>query len=324
MRGPADPQATQRSGSRNTRRNRLPPLVRGSYRRVAPLVCASSRARNSPRPVPRSLPVKNGSKIRSRCCTAMPGPAVGHFEKRAAPWRPGVRRAARWCRCPARSSRISPRSRTGSRRSGAAATGRPALRRRRAATRWRGARAESAWWRRTRRGTREPGRQARRVRAANSRGAPSTCTFSMIWRTRSPLVRMISVRRLSSSESDGRFAQQLRRVAHGADGIADLVRDAGRQAAEPRELGLLDLRGEQLGVFEEHDDRRGIRAAERGEMRLDHVAAIGRHEGLRGRGRRRGALRARSRVDRAAAARPRPAARPDRRCDRRAAARRIR
>ena len=66
--------ATQRSGSRNTMRNRLPPLVRGSYRRVAPLVCASSRARNRPRPVPRSLPVKNGSKMRSRCCGAMPGP----------------------------------------------------------------------------------------------------------------------------------------------------------------------------------------------------------------------------------------------------------
>ena len=149
-------------------------------------------------------------------------------------------------------------------------------------------------------------------------------TFSMIWRTRSPLVRTISVRRLSSSDSDGGFAEQLRGVAHGADGIADLVRDAGGQPAERRELRLLDLRREQLGVLEEHDDRRGLGAAERREMRLDHVAAVGRDEGLRRRGRRRRALRARSRVDRAAAARPRRAARPDRRCGRRAAARRIR
>ena len=56
-----------------------------------------------------------------------------------------------------------------------------------------------------------------------------------------------------------RFAEQLRRVAHGADGIADLVRDARRQPAEARELRLLDLRGQQLRVFEEHDDRRGFR-----------------------------------------------------------------
>ena len=144
-------------------------------------------------------------------------------------------------------------------------------------------------------------------------------TFSMIWRTRSPLVRTISVSRLSSADSDGGFAEQLRGVAHGAHRVADLVRDAGRQPAEPGELGLLDLGRQQFGVFEEHDDRRGLRAAERREMRLDHVAAVGRDEGLRwaaGIARR---AAARSRVDRAAAATLRRAARPDRRCDRRAA-----
>ena len=149
-------------------------------------------------------------------------------------------------------------------------------------------------------------------------------TFSMIWRTRSPLVRTISVRRLSSADSDADSAEQLRRVAHGADGIADLVRDAGGKSPEPRELGLLDLRGQQFGVFEEHDDRRRLGTAERGEMRLDHVAAVGGDEGVRGRRGAGGALPARSRVDRAAAARLRRAARPDRRCGRRAAWRRIR
>ena len=78
-----------------------------------------------------------------------------------------------------------------------------------------------------------------------------------------------------------RLAEQLRGVAHGAHGIADLVRDARGQPAERRELRLLDLGREQLGVFEEHDDRRGFRAAERREMRLDHVAAVGRDERVR-------------------------------------------
>ena len=79
-------------------------------------------------------------------------------------------------------------------------------------------------------------------------------------------------------------------MAHGAQGIADLVRDARGQPAETGELGLLDFRGEQLGVFQEDDDRRRFAAAERCEVRLDHMAAIGRHERLRGRRRVRGAL----------------------------------
>src|SRR5207253_9925009 len=46
-------QLSQRRGSANTSRNTLPPPPRGSYRSVAPFAWASSRARNSPRPVPR-------------------------------------------------------------------------------------------------------------------------------------------------------------------------------------------------------------------------------------------------------------------------------
>ncbi len=57
-----------------------------------------------------------------------------------------------------------------------------------------------------------------------------------------------------------------------------------------RELGLLDLGGQQLGVLEEHDDGRGLSAAQRSEVRLDDVAAIGGDEGMRGRGGRGGAL----------------------------------
>ena len=115
-------------------------------------------------------------------------------------------------------------------------------------------------------------------------------TFSMIWRTRSPLVRMISVSRLSSSDSVADSASSCAAWLMAPTGIADLVRDAGREAPQSRELGLLDLGGQQLGVLEEHDDGRGFGAAERGEVRLDDVAAIGGDEGVRGRGRRGSAL----------------------------------
>src|SRR5579862_9486376 len=66
-------QASQRRGSANTKRKMLPPPCLGSYNRVAPFVCASSRARNRPRPVPRP-PLKNGSKMRSACSGFTPAP----------------------------------------------------------------------------------------------------------------------------------------------------------------------------------------------------------------------------------------------------------
>ena len=53
---------------------------------------------------------------------------------------------------------------------------------------------------------------------------------------------MISVRRTSSSVSAARFAQQLRRMAHGADRVANFVRDTRAQAPERCELGLLHAR----------------------------------------------------------------------------------
>ncbi len=158
------------------------------------------------------------------------GAAVGHFEERPR----GRGHAAhaqlddlgvRFLR-----RRTSRRSRTGSRRSGAAATGRPGLPRRRAARKstvrsglicmvaQNSSRKPSSQVPSTRRSGREFSRRAMDM------------TFSMICRTRSPLVRMISVSRLSSAESYADFAQQLRRVAHGADRVADLVRDAGATA----------------------------------------------------------------------------------------------
>ena len=133
--------------------------------------------------------------------------------------------------------------------------------------------------------SRKPSSQAVSIRRSGrefSRRAMDM-TFSMICRTRSPLVRTISVSRLSSSDRDRGFREQLRRMAHGAHGIADLMGDARGKPAEPGQLGLLDLGGQQLGVFEENDDRRRFATTERREVRLDDVAAIGGDEGLRGR-----------------------------------------
>ena len=99
--------------------------------------------------------------------------------------------------------------------------------------------------------------------------------------TRSALVRMISVRRRSSLGELRRFRQQLARMAHGADRIADLVRDAGAQPAEGREFGLLDLLLDQARVLEEDQHRaRGSDVAERREVRADHARAVGGDEGL--------------------------------------------
>jgi hypothetical protein len=67
-------------------------------------------------------------------------------------------------------------------------------------------------------------------------------------------------------------------VAHRADGVPDLVRDAGRQPAERGQLGLLHALGEPAGVLEEHDQRRGPAAAERREVGLDFPAAVGRDD----------------------------------------------
>ena len=73
--------------------------------------------------------------------------------------------------------------------------------------------------------------------------------------TRSPLLVMMSVRRRSCGDSVGRLGQQLRRMAHRADRVADLVRDARAQPAERGELRLLHALGDQRRVLQE-DQRR--------------------------------------------------------------------
>ena len=65
-------------------------------------------------------------------------------------------------------------------------------------------------------------------------------------------------------------------------GIADLVRDAGGEAAQRRELGLLDPRGQRAGVLEEDQHRRGLGGSERREVRLDAARPVGGGEGARG------------------------------------------
>src|SRR5207249_2982241 len=76
-----------------------------------------------------------------------------------------------------------------------------------------------------------------------------------------------------------RFGEQLPGVAHGAHGVANLVGDAGAQASEGRELGLLDLLGDEARVLEKNQHRRRARGAERGEVRPDHPPAVGGYEG---------------------------------------------
>ena len=103
----------------------------------------------------------------------------------------------------------------------------------------------------------------------------SCSTLSMIVLTRSPLLVMMSVSRRSCVDSVGDFGQQLRGVAHRADRVADLVRDAGAEPAERGELRLLHALDDQRRVLEE-DQRRSLAAAvERHEVRLDQAAAVG-------------------------------------------------
>ena len=103
----------------------------------------------------------------------------------------------------------------------------------------------------------------------------SCSTLLMMVLTRSPLLVMMSVRRRSCGRQRGDSRQQLRRVAHRADRIADLVRDAGAEPAERGELRLLDALGDQRRVLEE-DQRRALAAAvERDEVRLHQAAAVG-------------------------------------------------
>ena len=54
------------------------------------------------------------------------------------------------------------------------------------------------------------------------------------------------------------FSEQLRRMTHGAHGIADLMGDARGKPAEPGQFGLLDLGGQEVRVFEENDDRQKV------------------------------------------------------------------
>ena len=80
----------------------------------------------------------------------------------------------------------------------------------------------------------------------------SCSTLLMMVLTRSELLRMMSVSRRSSGPHVGTFGEQLAGVAHGADGIADFMRDAGGQPAERRELALLHALGQETRVFEEN------------------------------------------------------------------------
>ena len=70
---------------------------------------------------------------------------------------------------------------------------------------------------------------------------------------------MMSVSRRSSGADSRAFGEQLTRMAHRADGIADFVRDARGQAAERGELALLHALGHEAGVLEKNQRRARVR-----------------------------------------------------------------
>ena len=236
---------------------------------------------NRPRPVPPFEPVKNGSKIRSAsgCCDA--GAAVDDLEERplrgarCAPVRSstGASLSSRrpylsafshrfhsiWCRCEG-STRTSRSAARPSRRIARSSTSRSG-----------GTRA--------RKSASHAFSSMRSGRVVSRRDSCSTLLMMVL--TRSPLLVMMSVRRRSWRRQLGRLRQQLRGMAHRADRVADLVRDAGAEPAERRELRLLHALDDQRGVLEEYQRRPLAAAVERDEMRLDQAAAVGGEHGQR-------------------------------------------
>ncbi len=72
-----------------------------------------------------------------------------------------------------------------------------------------------------------------------------------------------------------RFRQQLSGVAHGSYGVADLVGDAGAQASQGCELGLLHLLAEEAGVLQEDQQRPRVPGTQGREVRPDHARTVG-------------------------------------------------
>ena len=70
------------------------------------------------------------------------------------------------------------------------------------------------------------------------------------------------------------LAEELRRVADRADGVADLVGDRGRKPAERGQPRLVDAVVERGQVLEEDQHRRRMALAERREMRAHFAQAV--------------------------------------------------
>ena len=135
--------------------------------------------------------------------------------------------------------RISRRSRGDSRGPAAGATGRSVPRRLRAARRGESLRADLHGRGGIRRGNPQARRPGSAAQGANSHRRASDRTFSMICRTRLAVLAHDLGRAASARRERGGLRQELPRVTHRPDGIADLMRDARREPAETRELRLL-------------------------------------------------------------------------------------
>ncbi len=135
-------------------------------------------------------------------------------------------------------------------------------------------------------------------------------TLLMMVLTRSELLRMMSVSRRSSGPIVRAFGQQLAGMAHRADGIADLVGDAGGQPAERGKLALLHALGHEAGVLEEN--QRGPGHRRRAEQNAAESPARRRPPRSSTANPRLARAAATSTRNTAGAATPRPPARPGR------------
>ncbi len=112
-------------------------------------------------------------------------------------------------------------------------------------------------------------------RAASRRDNAST--LSTIWLTRRAFTPNDIGQAVLVLAHARRFREQLPCVAHRAERIADLVRDAGAQAPERGELGLLNALRNQRRVLEKDHDAAVAAAGKRREVRLN-VRAVRRAE----------------------------------------------
>ena len=127
----------------------------------------------------------------------------------------------------------------------------------------------------------EPGRRGSRRSGREFSRRAIDITFSMICRTRSPLVRTISVSRLSSSDSDADSPSSCAAWLMAPTGLRISCAMLADSRPSPASLDCWILAASSSVSSRNTMTGDRLRPAERCEMRLDDVAAVGGDEGLR-------------------------------------------